>query len=61
MHDVENPQLGPDYYLHTDNAPSTFSPIKIYPEARRTEPAVVANVEAGYGFVATVLFPQRAL
>ncbi|PIL35919.1 hypothetical protein GSI_01579 [Ganoderma sinense ZZ0214-1] len=60
MHDVENPQLGADYYRHTDNAPSIFNPIKIYPEARRTDPTVVANVQAGNGFVATVLFPPRA-
>ncbi|KAI1795643.1 hypothetical protein LXA43DRAFT_730736 [Ganoderma leucocontextum] len=59
-HDVENPQLGADYYRHTDNAPYMFNPIKIYPEARRKDVNVMSNVQAGNGFVTTLPVLRRA-
>ncbi|KAM5534231.1 hypothetical protein V8D89_012138 [Ganoderma adspersum] len=58
-HDNENPQLGVDYYRHTDNPQYVPEPIKIYPEALRGAPGVVCNVRAGYGFVTAIPLMQH--
>lgn len=55
-HGIQDPAMDVDYYLHTDNRPRALGLIRIYPQARETDPDVVADIKAGRAFVSSTLF-----